>query len=161
MLTAQLTVIVVLVTEIEGVPVIASAGVTVSVVEPDLVGSCVLVAVTVTVAPVAGTVRTPAELMDPPEADHVTEELKPLVPVTEEAQLVVLLAHTVVAAQATETPVIVEGGVMETTVEADLVASCVLVAVTVTAVAVVLAGMVKTPPGVIVPTEAVQFTVEA
>lgn len=158
-MTAQLTVIDVLVAETTGVPVIASAGVTVSVVAADLVGSCVLVAVTVTVVPVAGAVSRPAGVIVPAEADQVTAELKLFVPVTEEAQFVVPLAVTVVAWQATETPVIVGGGVTETMVLADLVGSCVLVAVTVTAVAV--AGTLSRPAGVIVPAEADQFTVEA
>ena len=47
---------------------------------PDLVMSCVLVAVTVTVPAVAGAVRSPLALMVPPLADHVTAELKLPVP---------------------------------------------------------------------------------
>ena len=42
---------------------------------PDFVGSCVLVAVTVTVPAVAGAVRMPPALTVPPLADHVTAEL--------------------------------------------------------------------------------------
>jgi hypothetical protein len=42
---------------------------------PDLAESCVLVAVTVAVAAVAGAVKSPLELMVPALADHVTVEL--------------------------------------------------------------------------------------
>jgi serine protease inhibitor ecotin len=43
---------------------------------PAFVASCVLVAVTVTVAAEAGAVKSPLELMVPPPlADHVTAEL--------------------------------------------------------------------------------------
>jgi hypothetical protein len=40
----------------------------------DLVGSCVLVTVTVTEDPVVGAVRTPAGVMLPAEVDQVTAE---------------------------------------------------------------------------------------
>jgi len=69
----QLTVTVELVTEITGF-VIASAALSVMTAVPDLVGSCVLVAVTVTDVPVAGAVSKPAELMLPADADQVTAE---------------------------------------------------------------------------------------
>ncbi len=150
--------IVVLVTETTGLPVIVSVGVMVSVVEPDLVGSWVLVAVTVTVDPVAGTSSTPEGEMEPAEADQVTPELKLLVPVTEEAQLAVELAHTVEAEQTTETPVMVASGVMATTVEADFAGFATLVAVTVTEVPVVVAGAVNRPFPEIVPADAVHVT---
>jgi hypothetical protein len=42
---------------------------------PDFVGSCVLVAVTVTVPAEAGAVKSPLALIVPPLADHVTTEL--------------------------------------------------------------------------------------
>lgn len=42
---------------------------------PDLVASCVLVAVTVTVLAVAGAVNKPPNVIFPPLADHVTAEL--------------------------------------------------------------------------------------
>jgi hypothetical protein len=42
---------------------------------PDFVVSCVLVAVTVTVAADAGAVKSPLELIMPPLADHITAEL--------------------------------------------------------------------------------------
>jgi len=49
-------------------------GVTVTVVVADLVGSWMLVALTMTEVPVVGAVRTPAEVMVPAEADQVTAE---------------------------------------------------------------------------------------
>jgi hypothetical protein len=105
--TVQLTVMLVWVTVATGLLVMASAGCTVSVTTPYLVVSCVLVAFTVIDVPVAGAVTTPAGVMLPPVADHVTPELKLLVPVTVEAQFVVAPATTVVAWQTTDTPVIV------------------------------------------------------
>lgn len=48
---------------------------TVTKTEPDLVGSCILVAVTVTAAAVAGDVKSPLELTLPALADQVTAEL--------------------------------------------------------------------------------------
>lgn len=149
---------VVLVTETTGLPTIASVGVTVRVVEPDLLGSSVLVAVTVTDVPVAGTVSTPAGVIEPADAVHLTAELKLLVPVTEEAQLVVELAHTVDAAQVTDTPVIVGSGVTATTVDADFAGFATLVAVTVTEVPVVVAGAVNRPFAEIVPPDTVHVT---
>jgi hypothetical protein len=50
-------------------------GCTVTDAVPDLVGSCMLVAVTVTVPAVAGAVRMPLALTVPALADHVTAEL--------------------------------------------------------------------------------------
>ena len=49
---------------------------------PDLVVSCVLVAVTVTDPAAAGAVKSPAVLIVPVETDHVTAELKLPVPWT-------------------------------------------------------------------------------
>jgi len=154
--TVQLTVMLVCVTVATGLPVMASAGCTVSVATPYFVGSSVLVAFTVIDVPVAGAVTTPAGVMVPPVADHVTPELKLLVPVTVEAQVVVPLATTVVAWQTTDTPVIVGSGVMLTTAEADLAVFCTLVAVTVTAEPVV--GAVRTPFDVMLPLEADHVT---
>ena len=57
------------------VMVAEGGGCTVTDAVPDLVGSCVLVAVTVTVPAVAGAVRMPLVLTVPPLADHVTAEL--------------------------------------------------------------------------------------
>jgi len=48
---------------------------TVMLVVPDLVVSCVLVAVIVTVAALEGAVKTPALVIEPADADQVTEEL--------------------------------------------------------------------------------------
>jgi hypothetical protein len=48
---------------------------TVAVALPDFVVSCTLVAVTVIVPAVAGAVKSPLELMEPPVADQVTAEL--------------------------------------------------------------------------------------
>jgi hypothetical protein len=42
---------------------------------PDLVGSCVLVAVMVTIPAAAGAVKAPLVFTVPPLADHVTAEL--------------------------------------------------------------------------------------
>jgi hypothetical protein len=47
---------------------------------PDTAGFCVLVAVMVAVAPEAGAVKSPVELIAPTLADHVTDELKVPVP---------------------------------------------------------------------------------
>jgi hypothetical protein len=56
--------------------VMAEGGVcTVMAAVPDLVGSCVLVAVMVTIPAEAGAVKAPLVLMAPPLADHVTAEL--------------------------------------------------------------------------------------
>jgi hypothetical protein len=54
---------------------VGEGGCTVTDTVPDFVGSCVLVAVTVTVPAVAGAVRMPLALTVPPLADHVTAEL--------------------------------------------------------------------------------------
>lgn len=62
---------------------------------PDLVASCVLVAVTVAVAVDEGAVKSPVEeMVPPPETDQVTAELKAPVPWT-------LALHCEVAAGAT------------------------------------------------------------
>jgi len=55
--------------------IVEGAACTVTDAVPDLVVSCTLVAVTVTVAADAGAVRSPLELMVPALADHVTAEL--------------------------------------------------------------------------------------
>ena len=62
--------------------VIVEAACTVTEAVPDLVVSCVLVAVMVTDPAVAGAVNRPAVLIAPAAADHVTEELKLPVPCT-------------------------------------------------------------------------------
>ena len=58
---------------IEGASTMTDAG-------PDLVVSCVLVAVMVTAPAVDGAVKSPAVLIAPAAADHVTAELKLPVP---------------------------------------------------------------------------------
>ncbi len=55
--------------------IVGAAAFTVIVAMPDLVGSCVLVAVTVTVAAEAGAVNSPLALIVPPLAAQVTVEL--------------------------------------------------------------------------------------
>jgi len=52
-----------------------AGGCTVTEAVPDFVGSCVLVAVTVTAPAEAGAVKTPLVLTVPPLADQVTVEL--------------------------------------------------------------------------------------
>jgi hypothetical protein len=71
MLVVQVMVAVLLVTEAFGV-VMVSAGVSVRVMEPTLVGSSVLVAVITAEVPVEGAVKTPADVMEPAEADQVS-----------------------------------------------------------------------------------------
>ncbi|MDP9049820.1 MAG: hypothetical protein M3O31_03725 [Acidobacteriota bacterium] len=62
---------------------VGAGAVTVMLAEPDFVGSCVDVAVTVTVAAVDGAVNTPKGVIDPPPTTvHVTAELNAPVPVT-------------------------------------------------------------------------------
>ena len=69
--------------------VIEGAGaVTTTLAVPLLVGSCVLIAVTVTVPGVDGAVRAPLEIV-PADALHVTEVLKLPVPVTEDVHVLV------------------------------------------------------------------------
>jgi hypothetical protein len=76
---------------------------------PDLVVSCVLVAVTVTVAAEAGAVNSPPALMvPPPVTDHVTAELKPPVPWTVAVHCEVALTVTVDGVQRGETEETVE-----------------------------------------------------
>ena len=55
-------------------PLIVGGGMTVTVAVEDLVGSWTLVALTVIDVPVVGAVRTPVEVIEPPEADQVTAE---------------------------------------------------------------------------------------
>jgi hypothetical protein len=79
---------------------------------PDLVGSWVLVAVTVAVPAEDGAVKTPLALMTPLLADHVTAELYVPVPFTIAVHCEVALTKTAAGVQAGETEVIVgdEGG---------------------------------------------------
>lgn len=64
------------------------AAVTATLAVPLLVGSCVLIAVTVTVPGVDGAVRAPLEIV-PADALHATEVLKLPVPVTEGVHVLV------------------------------------------------------------------------
>jgi len=68
--------------------VIVGTAETTTLLEPDLVASCVEVAVTMAV-PVPLGVKTPAAVITPPVADQVTAELYPPVPVTVAEQLLV------------------------------------------------------------------------
>ena len=133
--------------------------VTVTVAEPDLVASCVEMAVTVAVPVVAG-VKTPALLTVPMLdglTDQLTELLKVPVPMTVGAQVDVWFVWMDAGEQATETEVIAEGMVTVTVAEPDLVESAVDVAVM---VAVPAADGVNTPAEVIVPSVADQVTAE-
>ncbi|MGA3371217.1 MAG: hypothetical protein ABSC48_05595 [Terracidiphilus sp.] len=112
--------------------------------EPDLVVSCVEVAVIVAVPAPAG-VKTPALVTVPMLdglTDHVTAVLKLPVPATVAAQADVCVVRIDAGLQATETEVIVGGTVTVTVAEPDLVVSCVEVAVM---VAVPAPDGVKTP----------------
>jgi hypothetical protein len=106
--TVQLTVIDVAVTVVFGL-LIASTGITEMVKLPDLVGSSVLVAVTVTFPAVVAE-KMPELAMLPEEADQFTFEEKLPVPVTVGTQLVVLPAIIDVTGQTTVTAVIEAGG---------------------------------------------------
>lgn len=128
---------------------------------PDLLVSCVLVAVTITDPAEAGAVNNPLPLIDPPLAIHVTLELYVPVPCTVALHWDVALGATVEGLQLTDTAEIVGGVVCVATViiaAPDLLVSCVLVAVTVTDPAE--PGAVNNPLPLIVPPLAVQVTAE-
>jgi len=138
---------------------IVEGTVTVTVVEPDLVESCVEVAVIVAVPASAG-VKMPA----PPTApmlvgltDHVTDVLKLPVPVTVGVQVDVCVVRMEVGEQTTETAVIEEGAVTVTVAPPDLVESSADVAVM---VAFPTAEGENTPAEVIVPSVDDQVTRE-
>lgn len=107
-LIVQLTVAVVAVTVAVGW-VMLSTGVTVSVTLDDLVGSCVLVAVTVTVFPVVGAESMPVGVMLPALTLQVSAEEYPPVPLTLAAQVRLLPCAMVVAGQVAVTLVMVFG----------------------------------------------------
>jgi hypothetical protein len=138
-------------------PTPTAIGVNVIVAVADLVVSVLLVAVTVAVAVVAGAgaVYTPAGVMEPTDALHVTPAL---------AESLVTDATKVCAAPATSVPVVefrlTAIGVKVTVAVADLLASALLVAVTVADVKVMTVGAVYTPAEVTVPVDAVQVTPE-
>ena len=121
--------------------VIEDGTVTVTVAEPDLVASCVEVAMIVAV-PVAEGVKTPEGEMEPSVAAHLTAEFDAPVPCTVAMQEEVCVVRMDAGEQTAETPVMVGGGVTVTVAEPDLVVSCVDVAVM---VAVPAAMGVKTP----------------
>jgi hypothetical protein len=124
--------------------------VTVTVALPDLVVSCVEVAVIVAVPAPAG-VKTPALLTAPMLVgltDHATDELKLPVPVTVGVQVDVCVVRMEVGEQPTVTDVIVGRTVTVTVALPDLVVSCVEVAVI---VAVPAPAGVKTPAVLTVP----------
>ena len=136
---------------------VGAGTVTVMLAEPDFVGSCVDVAVTVTVAAVDGVVNTPEGVIDPPPTTvHVTPELNAPVPVTVEVKFTVCPVVADVVAGETVTEAIV-GGIAVTVMlaEPDFVGSCVDVAVQ---MRVPTPEGVATPVVVIVPPVAVQFT---
>ncbi|MEO7029115.1 MAG: hypothetical protein ABI147_06900 [Acidobacteriaceae bacterium] len=98
--------------------------------------------------------NTPADVMVPPVAVHVTAELKAPVPKTVTVHVAVCVVRIDDGAHATATEVIVGAGtVTVTVVEPDFVVSCVDLAVTVTVPAV--AAGVKSPEELIVPLDAV------
>ena len=105
--------------------VIAEGAVTATIAEPDLVGSCVEVAVMVAVPALLG-VNTPELVTAPMLAgltDHVTVVLNPPVPVTVGVQADVCVVNIDPGMQVSETDVIAEGAVTATTAEPDLVGS--------------------------------------
>ncbi|HEX4311460.1 MAG TPA: hypothetical protein VHZ25_15610 [Acidobacteriaceae bacterium] len=118
---------------------------------PDFDGSSVLVALTVTLAAAAGAVNSPAELIDPPEADQVTALLKLPVPCTVALHCEVAPAVTVEGEQVTDTEEIIGSAAACTVIVAvpDFEVSSVLVALTVTLAAA--AGAVKSPAELIDP----------
>src|SRR5579859_6372764 len=100
---------------------------------PDLVVSCVLVAVMVTEPAVAGAVKRPVALIVPAVADQFTVALKVPVPCTVELHCAVPLTPMVEGVHDAATDVIVGGaGCTMTEAVPDLVVSCTLVAVMIT-----------------------------
>lgn len=127
--------------------------------EPNLLESCVEVAVMVAVPVVEG-VKVPVVVTDPMLdglTDHVTAVLKLPVPVTVGAHVEVCVVEIEVGEHATETDVIVGETVTVTDAAPNLVESCVEVAVI---VAVPAPEGVKTPADVTVPPVAVHVTPE-
>jgi hypothetical protein len=93
--------------------IVGAAACTVTGALPDLVVSCVLVAVTIKLPTAGGAVRSPLELTVPLLADQVTVDLKLPVPRTVALHCDVPLTVTVAGEQATETDEMVDdaGGV--------------------------------------------------
>jgi hypothetical protein len=136
--------------------VIAVGTATATAAEPDLVASCVEVAVMVAAPAVVG-VKTPAAVILPPIADQVTPELYAPVPWTFAEQTEVWVVRIEAGAHTTDTEVIATGTAAVTTADPDLVASWVEVAVMFAVPAVV---GVKRPEEVMVPPVADQATAE-
>lgn len=121
---------------------------------PNFVVSCVEVAVIVAVPAPEG-VNTPAALIVPPAADHVTAELKAPVPVTFAVHADVCVVRIVLGAHVTATDEIVDAVPTETVAVPIFVVSCTEVAVI---VALAVPAGVNTPAAVIDPLVAVQVT---
>jgi uncharacterized membrane protein len=115
--------------------------------EPDLVLSCVEVAV-ITAVPTPAGVNTPEEVIAPSDAAQVTAELNDPVPCTVAAQVDVCVVRMDAGEQPTETEVIVDGAATVTVAMPDLVESCFDVAVM---VAVPVPAGVRTPALLTVP----------
>jgi len=106
-------------------PVMVEAAFTVTAEDPVFVASCVDVAVMVAV-PAPDGVNTPAAVIAPPVADHVTPVLKLPVPVTLAAHADVCVVAIALGAQLTLTDEMVETvgeAVTVTAVDPDFVAS--------------------------------------
>ena len=129
---------------------------TATVADPDLVESCVEVAVMVA-GPAAAGVKTPDGLIVPPVAAQVIAELNAPAPCTVAEQVDVCVVRIELGEQITETDVIEGDALAVTEADPDLVASCVEVAVMVAGPA---AAGVKTPAELIVPPVAPQVTAE-
>jgi len=107
-----------------------------------------------------GAVNRPAAEIVPALALQVTAELKFPVPVTVAEHWLVWLDWMVEGEHATVTDVMVPAGVTVTIAVPDFVASCVAVAVIVTAVLVATTWAVNRPAAEIVPAFALQVTAE-
>jgi len=139
--------------------VMVDGAVTVTGAEPNLVASCVEVAVTLAVPAPLG-VNTPEEVIVPPVADQFTAELKSPVPTTVAVHAAVCVVVIEVGIHATITDVIVGGGGV-TVIVADpdtfVYPACVELA---TQLPVPIPDGVNTPAELIVPPVAVQLTPE-
>jgi hypothetical protein len=92
--------------QVTATPVMVAGGVVRAIVKlPDLLVSCVLVAVTVTEVPVAGALTRPVVLTVPAEIDQVVALEKLPVPVTAAEQFVIVDCSIEDAAQLTDTAV--------------------------------------------------------
>ena len=128
--------------------------------EPDLVESCIEVAVTVAVPAPEGA-NTPVEVIVPLVAVQVTPELKFPLPSTVAVHVLVWAGVMEDGVQTTLTEVIVGAAAMVRFAKPDLVASCVLFAMIVAWPPVgTVAGAVNSPEVVIVPASVDQVTAE-